>query len=149
MQLINCKVALKLEWANHYVLSAVGADNDHANSNNIIFTIKEIKLYLPVVTSSAKDNQEPSNLFSKEFEISVYWNEFKTKSENKNTTIKYSNFLQSKFLGVNRLFVSIYSNRDDNAKSFKLLRYYLRKGIIIINGKNHHILISFDLIRQK
>ena len=54
MQLINCKVALKLEWANHYVLSAVGADNDHANSNNIIFTIKEIKLYLPVVLHQQK-----------------------------------------------------------------------------------------------
>ena len=84
--MINCKVALKLEWANHYVLSAVGGDNDDAtsnNSNNIIFTIKEIKLYLHVVTSSAKDNQEPSNLFSKGFEILVYWNEFKIKSENR------------------------------------------------------------------
>ena len=63
MQLINCRVELKLGWANHYVLSAVGADNDHANSNNIIFTIKEIKLYLLVVTSSAKDNREFSRFF--------------------------------------------------------------------------------------
>ena len=31
-------------------------DNDDANPNNIIFTIKYIKLYVPVVTLSAKDN---------------------------------------------------------------------------------------------
>ena len=39
MLLINCKVELKLKWMNHCVLSAAGAGNDDANSNNIIFTI--------------------------------------------------------------------------------------------------------------
>ena len=61
-------------------------DNDNANLNNIIFTIKDINLYVPVVTLSAKDNQKLSKLLSKGFERSVYWNEYKTKSENKNST---------------------------------------------------------------
>ena len=39
---------------NHCVLSAAGADNDNANSNNIIYTIKDRKLYVPVFTLSAK-----------------------------------------------------------------------------------------------
>ena len=55
------------------------------NVNNI-FTIKDRKLYVPVVTLSAKDNNKLSKLLSKGFERSVYWNEYKTKSENKNTT---------------------------------------------------------------
>ena len=65
------------------VLFAAGADND-ANSN-IIYTIKETKLYVGVVALSAKDNQKLSKLLSKLSERSVYWTEYKTKSENKKT----------------------------------------------------------------
>ena len=41
--------------------------------------LKDTKLYVPVVTLSAKDNQNPSKRLSKRFERSVYWNEYKTK----------------------------------------------------------------------
>ena len=74
------------------VLSADGADNNNANSNNIIFTIKGKKLYVPVVNVSTKDNQKLSKLISIGFERSVYWNRWKTKSENKNTTNEYRKF---------------------------------------------------------
>ena len=67
-------------------MSAAGGNNADANSNNIIFTIEDTKLYVPVVTLSAKDNQKLSKCFSKGFERSIYWNESKTKSEMKNTT---------------------------------------------------------------
>ena len=86
MPLINCEVELKLKWTKYFDLSAAGADNDNANSNNIIFTIREKKLYVPVVTLSAKNNQKLSKPFSKEFERPVYWNEYKAKSKNKNVT---------------------------------------------------------------
>ena len=55
MSLINCKIELKLQWTNHCVLSAAGSDNDDANPNNIIFTIKDTKWYVPVVTLSTDD----------------------------------------------------------------------------------------------
>ena len=42
--------------------------NEDANANNIIFTIKETKLYVPVLTLSARDNQNLSKLLSKGFE---------------------------------------------------------------------------------
>ena len=63
MSLNNCKVELKPRWTKQCVLSVFGAtnaDNNGANSNNIIFTVKGIKLYVPVVTLSAKDNQKLS-----------------------------------------------------------------------------------------
>ena len=44
MLLINGKVELKLKWTKYCVLSATGADNNDANSNNIILTIKDTKL---------------------------------------------------------------------------------------------------------
>ena len=56
MPLINCKVELKLKWTKYCVLSAVGAGNTDGNPNNIIFTIKDTKLYLTVITLSVKNN---------------------------------------------------------------------------------------------
>ena len=60
-----------------------------ANSYNIIFTIKDTKLYIPAITLSAKDYQKLSKLLCKRSERSVYWNEYKTKIENKNMTNEY------------------------------------------------------------
>ena len=45
MSLSNCKIELKLKWTKYFVLSAAGADNNNANSNNIIFTIKGNIIY--------------------------------------------------------------------------------------------------------
>ena len=88
MLLIDCKIDLKLKWTKYCVLPANRSDNvnDNDNANNITFTIKDTKLYVPVVTLSARDNQQLSKLLSKGSEKSVYWNEYKTKSENKNAT---------------------------------------------------------------
>ena len=56
----------------------------------IIFSLsKAQKLYVLVVTLSARDNQKLSKLLSKGFERSVYWNEYKTKNENKNMTDRW------------------------------------------------------------
>ena len=70
-----------------FCLSA-GADNANAKSDNIIITIKDTKLHVPVVTLSARDNQKLFNLLSKGLNI---------KSENKNATNEYTYFLESIF----------------------------------------------------
>ena len=95
MRLIKCKVELKLNWTKHCVLSAAGNenDNDNNNANNIIFTIQETKLYVLAVSLWARDNQQLSKFFNNGFERSVYWNEYKTKSENKNTMYEFRYFL--------------------------------------------------------
>ena len=99
MLLINCKVELKLKWTKYCALSAAGNDNESdddndINANNIIFTIKNTKVSVSVVILSARGNQRLSKLLNKVFERSVYWNEYKTKSDNKNTTTKYRYFLE-------------------------------------------------------
>ena len=107
MPLVNRRAELKLRWTRYSILSASGNKNninEDANVNNIIFTIKDTKIYVPVVTLSARDNQKLSKRLSKGFEGSVFWNEYKMKSDNKNTTNELINFLESNFVGVNRLF---------------------------------------------
>ena len=49
-------------------MSAAAVDNKEANSNNVIFTIKDTKLYVRVVTLTAKDNQKLSKWLCKGFE---------------------------------------------------------------------------------
>ena len=92
-------------------MSVGGTDNANGKNddNNIIFTIKDTKLYVPVVTLSARDNKKLSKFLSKGFERSVYWNEYKTKCDNKNTTNEFRFFLESNFVGVNRLFVLVHT----------------------------------------
>ena len=88
--------------------------NNNANDDpNIIFTINNTKLYAPVATLSVKDTQKLSKVLFTGSERSAYWDKYKTKIKNKSTANKYRYFLDSKFTGVNRLFVLVYSNQDD------------------------------------
>ena len=96
MPLINCKVELTFKWAKHCVLASGGAENADANSD-IIVTIKDATQHVLVVLLSAKDNQKLSKRLSKQFERSVYWNKYKTKSDIKDATNKYIYFLESNF----------------------------------------------------
>ena len=145
---------LKLKSTKYCVLSASGNDNvngnanDDVNGNNIIFTINNTKLHVPVVTLSVRHNQELSKLFSKEFDL-------KDQFESKTTTSELRFRLKPNFFGVNRLFVLVYLNRDNDTKQFKTRRYYLLKGIIknynvIINGKNFYDqAVDSDIKRYK
>ena len=129
-------------------MSPGGNDNlnnidNNSNGNNIIFIIKETRLYVPVVTLLLRGNQKIRKLLSKRFGKSVYWNKYKTKRDNKKTTNKFRYFLESNFVGPNGLFVLVYTNHRDNAKRFNARKYNLPKGIIknynvIINGKNFY-----------
>ena len=93
-------VRIRFEIFWHRGQSRVGGDNTNDNPNDIILTMKDKKFYFPTVTLSTKENRKISKLLSKGFERSLYWNEFKTKSKNKNTTYNYKYFIESNFLGV-------------------------------------------------
>ena len=50
-------------------------------------------------------------------------------------TNEYRYFLESNFVGINRLFVLVYPDQDDNLKSYKA-KTYLQKGFI----KNYNVI---------
>ena len=103
---------------------------------------------------SVKDNQKSSKSLSQRFETSVYWNEYKTKNENKNMKNEYRYFLESNFVGINRFFVLVYSDQDENSKSYKAKMYYLWKVFIknynTINVKNfYNQPVDFDIMQYE
>ena len=53
MPLINCKVELKSKWKKHCLL-AVSANENTIDNPNIIFTMEDTKLYVPICTLLAK-----------------------------------------------------------------------------------------------
>ena len=111
-------------------MSVAGADNNYANSNNVIFTIKDTKLYVPVVTLSRKDSHKLSKLLSKGSKR--YWNciGMNIKQKVRDGTYQYRSFLESNFLRIYRLFVLAHSYRNNDVKRHKVRRHYLRNGTI-------------------
>ena len=96
MPLNNCKIKLNLTWKKECVLSTAAAD--------AIFIINDTKLYVPVVTLSKEDNKVFIEQQNKDFQRSIYWNEYKTKEQTENAdanAVKYIN-LDPSFQGVNR-----------------------------------------------
>ena len=73
-------------------------------------------MYVPVGTLSKEDNKGFIEQQNKGFQRSIYWNEYKTKGQDKDANaneFKYIN-LDPSFQGVNRLFVMAYSRADNN-----------------------------------
>ena len=132
MLLINCKIKLNLTWKKECVLST--------DAGNAVFIINDTKMYVPVVTLSKEDNKGFIEQQNKGFQISIYWNEYKTKEINKNAdanVFKYIN-LDPSFQGVNRLFVTAYNrvdgqpNRDDQRKYYENIMLLLMEEIFMI-----------------
>ena len=74
--MINCKIEWKLKWTKYN-------DNDSDKDNNIIFNINDTILYVPSCVRSYYMFHNYENVLAKEFERSVHWNQYKTKSEKK------------------------------------------------------------------
>lgn len=98
---------------------------------------------MSAVTLSGKGNQKLLKILTKTFERSISWNEYQTKSGNKNTPNGNRCFRKSNFLVVSRLFDLVYSNQGSNAKRYNSQRFYLPKDLIknynvVFNGKSFH-----------
>ena len=77
MPLINCKIHLELNWAKNCVMP----DND----DDTKFKITNTKLYVPIATLSTKDNVGLIKQLTGGFQKPVYWNDYKTNIESKDS----------------------------------------------------------------
>ena len=150
MLLSNCKIHLELNWSKNRVMPNVVGDT--------AFKITNTKFYVPIVTLSNKDNVKLVKLLEEGFEIPVYWNEYQTKietrdSDNNNLT-RFP--LDASFQGVRRLFVLAFDNTDNGAKKVERnshTKYFLpRVNItnynVLIDGRNFYDQPINDLVKQ-
>ena len=139
--LINCKIELKLKWTRYCVLSVADSDNDNANCTVIISTIKDTKLYVPVITLSARDNEKLSKFIG--FERSI-----KQKLRIKIRQINKDSFLNQNLL-IDYLFyffqLKMANLKLKTLKRFKAKRHYLPKDII----KSYDIIVNVKIFGTK
>ena len=99
MPLINCsevssEVSLILAWSQNYILisRSYRGDNPDAdpavanNPKNVTFEIKYTKLYVPVVTLSAQDDNKHLEQLKAGFQRTIGWNKYRSEMSNQNKT---------------------------------------------------------------
>ena len=108
MPLINCKMHLEINWRKDCAMSTIA---------NTKFKITNTKLSVPIVTLSSKDNVKLVKLLEEGFKRPVYWNEYQTKIETRNSDENnLTRFpFDASFQGVRRLFVLAFNNTNNDA----------------------------------
>ena len=86
------------------------------------FEITDYKLYVPVVTLSAENDNKLLEQLKSGFRRSIKWNKYISQMSNQNGNNNLSYLIDPTFSNVNRLFVLTFENENDTASYFK---YYL------------------------
>ena len=145
MPLINYEVSLTLSWYENCVTASKATRESNIttatvrinNPTNAVFKITECKLYVPVVTLSAKEDNELLNKLKSGFKRTIKWNKYMSQMSNQTINNNLNYLIDPTFSNVNRRFVLSFENEEDRT-SFS--NYYVPKVEIkyynvIIDGK--------------
>ena len=147
MPLINCEVSLTLTWSENCVLTSKATreadpDADPAvaginNPTNAAFIIKDTKLYVPVVTLSAKNDKKLLEQLKTGFKRTIKWDKYRSEMPNqtKNNNLHY--LIDQSFTNVNRLFVLSFENEDERTSFSKYCvpKVEIKEFNVLIDGK--------------
>ena len=140
LPLVNCKIDLELTWHKDCMISSV----DAAAGQVVSFMITDTKLYVPIVTLSTKDNTNLTKQLNEGFKRTIYWNQHVSKpfpeTPHKKTGI--TRFpLDAAFQGVNRLFVLVFddTNEDEAADA------PVPQNLVIRNGYRKYFVPRVDI----
>ena len=88
------------------------------------FKIKDCRLYVPVVTLSAENDNKLLEQLKAGFKRTIKWNKYRSEMSNqaKNNNLNY--LIDPTFTNVNRLFVLSFENENDRTSFSK---YYVPK----------------------
>ena len=115
--LINCEVSLALTWSKTCVITSiekrmlvVGEPNRGDSPESAAFKIKDCKLYVPVVTLSAENDNKLLGQLKTEFKRTIKRNKYRSEMSNqtKNNNLNY--LTDATFTNMNRLLVLTFEN---------------------------------------
>ena len=112
-----------------------GQSNRGDSPGSAAFKIKDCKLYVPIVTLSAENDNNLLEQLKAGFKRTIKWNKYRSEMSNqtKNNNLNY--LIDPTFTNVNRLFVLTFEN-EDYRTSFS--KYYVPK----VEIKNFNVLID-------
>ena len=147
ISLINCEVSLTLTWSEKCVITSKATreadpDADPAvdeinNPTNATFKIKDTKLYVPVVTLSAENDNKLLRQLKTGFKRTIKLNRYRSEMSNQTNNNNLNYLIDPAFTNVNRLFVLPFENENDRTSFSK---YYvpeveIKDLDVLINGK--------------
>ena len=130
MPLINCEVNLTSTWPSTCVITnSTGAGT---------FEIRDIKLYVSVVTLSTEDNSKLLQQLKSGFKTTVNWNKYLSKSELLGQEPNLNHLVEPSFEGVNRHFALAFENdaQRTSHSGYYIPNVELKYYIVMINGEN-------------
>ena len=140
--LINCELSLALPWSADCVITSMEkrittGTNSGDSPRNATFKITDTKLYVPVVTLSAENDNKLLEKLKTGFKRTIKWNKYRSEISNQAANDILNYLIGPIFTNVNRLFVLSFKNENDRASFSK---YFLPKGEIkyfnvLIDGK--------------
>ena len=144
--LINCEITLILSWYEKCVLVGKALRNAPdpqpdppmaaiESPTDAKCEITDCKLYVPVVTLPAENDNKLLGQLKSGFRRAIKWNKYMSQMSNqkKNNNLNY--LIDPTFSNVNRLFVLSFENEDDRTSYYK---YYVQN----VEIKDYNVLID-------
>ena len=133
--LINCELSLSLSWFENCVINslekrlvtAAKRDNPAVYDDSpagATFKITDTKLYVPVATFSAENDNKLLDQLKTGFQRKIKWNKYRSEMSNQTINNNLNYLIDLTFTNVNRLFVSSFENEE--TRSF-FPTYYVPK----------------------
>ena len=128
--LVNCEVSLALSWSANGVITSMekrlvtaakgGNTAVYGDSTeSAAFKIKDCKLYVPVVTLSAENDNKLLEQLKTGFKRTIKWNKYRSEMSNQTKRNNLNYLIYPTFTNVNRLFVLTFENEDDRTSFSK------------------------------
>ena len=148
MSLIICEVSLPLSWSETCVITSMEKRLVRAEQGNnpavygdspesAAFKIKDCKLYVPVVTLSAENDNKLLEKIKTGFKKTTKWHKYRSEMSNqtKNNNLNY--LIDPTFTNVNRLFVLTFENEDDRTSfsKYHVPKFEIKDFNVLIDGK--------------
>ena len=144
--LINCEITLILSWYKKCVLVGKALRNAPDPQPNLPiaatesptdakFEITDCKLFVPVVTLSAENDNKLLEQLKSRFRRSIKWNKYMSQTSNQNKNNNSNYLIDPTFSNVHRLFVLSFENEDDRTSYYK---YYVPS----VEIKDYNVLID-------
>ena len=134
MPLINREVSLALTWSKSCALTSKAAREANPNVDppvetinaptNATYKITDTKLYVPVLTLSAENDNKLLEQLKTGFKRTIKWNKYRFEMSNQTENNNLNYLTDSTITNVNRLFVLSFKNETDRTFFSK---YYVPK----------------------
>ena len=149
MPLINCEVSLNLTWPEKCVITSlerreITNTRKDSSPTYATFKITDKKLYVPLVTLSATDDNNFLKQLKSGFKRTIKWNKYRSELTSQTKTNHFNHLTDPIFIKVNRLIVLPFENEEDRTSFSK---YYVPK----VEMKDFNVVIdgeSFSLMCQ-